>query len=68
MKLVRRLASTPPFAKAVAAELVPGDAARSDVELGAAITTGIATYGHPPSTVPMGGPEDEWPSSTSRGP
>ncbi|MFI9757451.1 GMC family oxidoreductase [Streptomyces sp. NPDC051963] len=60
VKLVRRLASNPPFAEAVVAELVPGDAVRSDVELGAAITTGIATYGHPTSTVPMGGPGDEW--------
>ncbi|MEV7341807.1 GMC family oxidoreductase N-terminal domain-containing protein [Streptomyces sp. NPDC093544] len=60
VKLVRRLASTPPFAGAVATELVPGDAVRSDEELAAAIATGISTYGHPTSTVPMGGPGDEW--------
>lgn len=60
VKLVRRLVSTPPFAGAVAAELVPGDAVRSDEELEVAIATGISTYGHPTSTVPMGGPQDEW--------
>ncbi|WP_405926613.1 GMC family oxidoreductase [Streptomyces sp. NBC_00035] len=60
VKLVRRLASAQPLAGAVAAELVPGDAIRSDEELEAAIATGISTYGHPTSTVPMGGPWDEW--------
>jgi choline dehydrogenase len=60
VRLVRRLASTAPFSGAVAAELVPGDAVRSDEELEAAIATGIATYGHPTSTAPMGGPGDEW--------
>ena len=47
VRLVRRLASTLPLAGALAAELVPGDAVRSDEELGAAIATGIATYGPP---------------------
>jgi choline dehydrogenase len=59
VQLVRRLASTPPFAGAVAAELVPGDAIRNDEALEAAIATGISTYGHPTSTAPMGGPGDE---------
>ncbi|MFC9842741.1 GMC family oxidoreductase [Streptomyces sp. NPDC060223] len=60
VKLVRRLASTPPFAGTVAAELAPGEAVRSDEELAAAIAAGISTYGHPTSTAPMGGPGDEW--------
>lgn len=60
VRLVRRLASTPPLAGALAAELVPGDAVRTDEELEAAIAAGIATYGHPTSTAPMGGPGDEW--------
>lgn len=60
VKLVRDLVSTPRFAGVVAGELVPGDAVRSDEELLDAIEAGISTYGHPTSTVPMGGPEDEW--------
>jgi choline dehydrogenase len=44
----------------VAAELVPGEAVRSDEELAAAIAAGISTYGHRTSTAPMGGPGDEW--------
>lgn len=60
VKLVRDLAATAPFSDVVAGELVPGDAVRSDDELEAAIAAGIATYGHPTSTVPMGGPADEW--------
>ncbi|MEV0908006.1 GMC family oxidoreductase [Streptomyces hokutonensis] len=60
VRLVRRLARTSPLVGAVAAELVPGDAVHSDEELETAIATGIATYGHPTSTAPMGGPWDEW--------
>ncbi|MEV6541771.1 GMC family oxidoreductase N-terminal domain-containing protein [Streptomyces sp. NPDC051665] len=60
VRLVRRLASTSPFAGAVAAELVPGELVRDDAELEAAIAAGISTYGHPTSTAPMGGPGDEW--------
>ncbi|MGW7236432.1 GMC oxidoreductase [Streptomyces sp. NPDC054804] len=60
VRLVHRLAGSAPLAGAVAAELVPGDAVGGDAELAAAIETGIATYGHPTSTVPMGGPEDRW--------
>ncbi|MFK0282742.1 GMC family oxidoreductase [Streptomyces sp. NPDC090499] len=59
VRLVRRLAGSAPLAGAVAAELAPG-AAVGDDELAAAIESGIATYGHPTSTVPMGGPEDRW--------
>jgi len=60
VELVRRLAGTAPFAGALAAELVPGESVRGDDELEAAIATGIATYGHPTSTVPMGGSDNEW--------
>jgi choline dehydrogenase len=60
VKLVRTLAGTAPFTDVVAGELVPGDTVRSDDELAEAIATGISTYGHPTSTVPMGGPADGW--------
>ncbi|MGW4909083.1 GMC family oxidoreductase [Streptomyces sp. NPDC004270] len=60
VRLVRRLAGSAPLAGTVAAELVPGDTVGSDEELAAAIQSGIATYGHPTSTAPMGGPEDRW--------
>ncbi|MFC8520588.1 GMC family oxidoreductase [Streptomyces sp. NPDC057257] len=60
VRLVRRLAAGAPLADAVAAELVPGDAVGDDEKLAATIESGIATYGHPTSTVPMGGPEDRW--------
>lgn len=59
VRLVRRLASTAPFAGAVAFELVPGEAVGDGAELEAAITAGISTYGHPTSTAPMGAPGDE---------
>lgn len=59
-KLVRGLVNTPRFAGGLADELVPGDAVQGDEELLATIEAGISTYGHPTSTVPMGGPEDEW--------
>ncbi|MEV0738765.1 GMC oxidoreductase [Streptomyces sp. NPDC050549] len=69
VRLVRRLAGTAPLTGALAAELVPGDAVRTDDELEAAIAAGIATYGHPTSTAPTGGPSDEWAvSRTSRPP
>lgn len=60
VKLVRSLVSTPRFARVMAGELVPGDAVQGDEELLDTIEAGISTYGHPTSTVPMGGPEDEW--------
>lgn len=60
VKLVRSLTRTEALVRVAAGELVPGDAVRSDEELAETIATRIATYGHPTSTVPMGGPEDEW--------
>jgi choline dehydrogenase len=60
VKLVRGLVGTPRFARVLSGELVPGDAVRGDEELLDTIEAGISTYGHPTSTVPMGGPEDEW--------
>ncbi|MFE2429870.1 hypothetical protein ACFXJ5_24380 [Streptomyces sp. NPDC059373] len=36
-----------------------GDAVRSDEEPAATIEPGISAYGHPTSTAPMGGPDDE---------
>ncbi|MFD3454695.1 GMC family oxidoreductase [Streptomyces sp. NPDC058691] len=60
VKLVRSLVRAEPLARMTAGELVPGDAVQGDEELAETIASTIATYGHPTSTVPMGGPEDEW--------
>jgi choline dehydrogenase len=57
VKLSRVLARTPAFAPFLAGELVPGDAV-GDNGLAAFIPGAVAVYGHPTSTVPMGGPGD----------
>jgi choline dehydrogenase len=53
----RRLARGPVFGPLQSGELVPGDAVR-DEALPEVIAANLATYGHPTSTVPMGGPTD----------
>ena len=55
VKLSRAIARTPSFAAFLAGELSPG-AAVDDNGLAAFIPSSVATYGHPTSTVPMGGP------------
>jgi choline dehydrogenase len=60
VKLGRAIVRDPVFAPFVAAELTPGDAAADDDTLGQAIAANPAVYGHPTSTVPMGGPGDPW--------
>jgi choline dehydrogenase len=55
VKVSRRLARSPVFGPLQAGELLPGDAV-SDEALPEVIAANLATYGHPTSTVPMGGP------------
>jgi choline dehydrogenase len=57
VKVSRRLACSAVFGPLQAGELMPGDAVR-DEGLPEAIAANLATYGHPTSTVPMGGPTD----------
>jgi choline dehydrogenase len=57
MKTSRRLARGPVFGPLQAGELIPGDAV-GDEALPEVIAANLATYGHPTSTVPMGGATD----------
>ncbi|MEV7289156.1 GMC oxidoreductase [Streptomyces sp. NPDC093252] len=60
VKLSRSIARTDAFAAVLAGELTPGDDVRADAELSKAIRGNLASYHHPTSTVPMGGPDDQW--------
>ena len=44
----------------MAAELTPGDAIADDEALARNVAGNLAVYGHPTSSVPMGGPADPW--------
>jgi choline dehydrogenase len=57
VKVSRRLARSPVFGPLQAGELIPGDAVH-DETLPGVIAANLATYGHPTSTVPMGGATD----------
>lgn len=57
VKISRRLARSPVFRPLQAGELVPGDAVHEEA-LPEVIAANLATYGHPTSTVPMGGATD----------
>jgi choline dehydrogenase-like flavoprotein len=60
VKIGRAIARNPVFAPFVAAELAPGDAVADDGDLAEVIAANLAIYGHPTSSVPMGGPADPW--------
>jgi choline dehydrogenase len=57
VKVSRRLARNSVFDPLLAGELIPGDAV-GDEALREVIAANLATYGHPTSTVPMGGATD----------
>jgi choline dehydrogenase len=59
VKLSRAIARNEVFAPFNAGEMLPGDAVDDDA-LPEVIASNLATYGHPTSTVPMGGPADPW--------
>ena len=59
VKLARAIARNEVFAPFTAGELIPGDAVADDA-LPEVIASNLAVYGHPTSTVPMGGPGDPW--------
>jgi choline dehydrogenase len=58
VKLARAIARNPVFALFTAGELMPGDAVADDGALAQFVSANIAVYGHPTSTVPMGGSGD----------
>lgn len=60
VELGRAIARHPEFAACSAGEMTPGDSVSDIVTLGEAVATNLAVYGHPTSTVPMGGPGDPW--------
>jgi len=60
VKLGRAIARDPLFASFVAAEPASGDTVTDDEALSRTITANPTIYGHPTSTVPMGGPGDPW--------
>jgi choline dehydrogenase len=60
VKLSRRIAADSLFAAVADSEMMPGADVQSDTDLQAVIDQQIASYAHPTSTVPMGGPDDVW--------
>ena len=57
--LSRAICRNNAFAPFTAAEMLPGDAI-TDEALPDVIASNLASYAHPTSTVPMGGPGDPW--------
>jgi choline dehydrogenase len=59
VRLARKIGRKPALARFLELEILPGDAV-SDDQLEDAVTSSLASYGHPVGTAPMGGPEDPW--------
>jgi choline dehydrogenase len=66
VRLARRIGRNPTLARFLELEILPGDAV-SDDELEAAVTSNLASYGHPVATAPMGGDGDPWAVVDTRG-
>lgn len=58
-RLTRAIAANKAFAQFTAGEILPGNAV-TDEKLPGFLPGNLAVYGHPTSTVPMGGPRDTW--------
>ena len=59
VRLARKLGRHPALARFLELEILPGDAVGDD-QLEEAVTSNLASYGHPVATAPMGGPHDPW--------
>jgi choline dehydrogenase len=59
VRLARRIGRNPALARFLELEILPGDAVGDD-QLEQAVTSNLASYGHPVATAPMGGPGDPW--------
>jgi choline dehydrogenase len=66
VRLARRIGRNPTLARFLELEILPGDAV-SDDGLEAAVTSNLASYGHPVATAPMGGDGDPWAVVDTRG-
>jgi choline dehydrogenase len=66
VQLTRKIGRNPALARFVELEILPGDAIGDD-QLADAISSNLASYGHPTGTAPMGGPKDPWAVVDSRG-
>jgi choline dehydrogenase len=66
VKLTRQLGRAPALARFIELEILPGDGVGDD-QLLEAITSNLASYGHPAATAPMGGPHDPWAVVDARG-
>jgi choline dehydrogenase len=66
VRLSRKIARNPMLARFLELEILPGDAVGDD-QLADAIAGGLASYGHPVATVPMGVPDDPWAVADSTG-
>jgi choline dehydrogenase len=66
VRLARRIGRHPVLARFLELEILPGDAVGDD-QLADAIASGLASYGHPAATAPMGGPRNPWAVVDSRG-
>jgi choline dehydrogenase len=66
VKLTRKIGRNPALAQFIELEILPGDAVGDD-QLADAISSNLASYGHPTATAPMGGPENPWAVVDSHG-
>ena len=66
VRLARKIGRNPALARFLELEILPGDAVGDD-QLEEAVTSNLASYGHPVATAPMGGPDDPWAVVDSRG-
>jgi choline dehydrogenase len=66
VRLARRIGRNPALARFIELEIIPGDAVGDD-QLADAVTSNLASYGHPTATAPMGGPDDPWAVVDARG-
>jgi choline dehydrogenase len=59
VRLARKIGRNPALARFLELEILPGDAVGDD-QLQEAVTSNLASYGHPVATAPMGGPDHPW--------
>jgi choline dehydrogenase len=66
VRLARRIGRNPTLARFLELEILPGNAVTDD-QLEAAVTSNLASYGHPVASAPMGGGDDPWAVVDTRG-
>jgi choline dehydrogenase len=59
VRLARKIGRNAALARFLELEILPGDAVGDD-QLEEAVTSNLASYGHPVATAPMGGPDHPW--------